>query len=143
MASQKEVKRYLAYWFQLGKKVIVGNSAEALLPEYVIVGDRYSDEFEECWRKITSQNSGDCHLEGTHETIAELLTPNWEMFPCARCTMPVPVRNVGMPAELCPCNDLSGWPNMEVPLPRNPVSSQGQLKTIRDRLLENEHSSNG
>ncbi|PLZ96721.1 hypothetical protein CEN50_17550 [Fischerella thermalis CCMEE 5268] len=136
MASQNEVKKYLAYWFQLGKKVIISNGVETLLPKPVIAGDRYSDEFEECWRKITSEKAGDCYLEGTSETIAELLTSDWEMFACSRCTMPIPVRSMGMPAESCPCNDLSDWPNTEVPLPRGPVNSQVQLKLIRDQLVK-------
>ncbi|MBF2007195.1 hypothetical protein ACF3DV_02585 [Chlorogloeopsis fritschii PCC 9212] len=140
MASQKEVKQYLAYWFQLGKKVVIGNGAETLLPKSVIVGDRYSDEFEKCWQKIVSPESGDCYLEGTQETIAELLSPNWDMTSCARCTMPVPVRNVGMPPELCPCNDLPDWPNTDLPLPRIPVNNQVQLQLIRNRLLQNSKS---
>jgi hypothetical protein len=137
MASQKEVKQYLAYWFQLGKKVIIGNGGETLLPKSVIAGNGYSDEFEKCWQKIVSPESGDCYLEGTQETIAELLSPNWDMTSCARCTMPVPVRNIGMPPELCPCNDLPDWPNTDLPLPRIPVNNQVQLQLIRNRLLQN------
>ncbi|GAA6615136.1 hypothetical protein [Scytonema sp. NUACC26] len=135
MASTKDVKRYLAYWFQLGKKVVIDNGAATLQPREVIRGDRYSDEFEECWQKVTSPDMGDCYLEGTHETIAELLTPAWEVSACARCNMPIPARNVGMPPLLCPCFDLPGWPNTELPQPRCPVDNQEQLKSIRDRLL--------
>ena len=135
MASQQEVKQYLAYWLQLGKKVVFGNGESRLLPQEVIKGDRYSDQFEECWQKIISPEAGDCYLEGTQQTIAQLLTPAWEVNPCARCTMPVPVRNAGMPPELCPCNDLSNWPNTELPLPRSPVNTKEQLTAIRDRLL--------
>ncbi len=135
MASQQEVKQYLAYWFQLGKKVAIGNGKASLLPQEVIKGDRYSEEFEECWQQIISQKAGDCYLEGTQETIAELLSPAWEVNLCARCTMPVPVRNVGMPPDLCPCNDLSNWPNTELPPPRSPVNTQDQFRVIRDRLL--------
>ncbi|MDZ8024638.1 MAG: hypothetical protein RMX65_032415 [Nostoc sp. DedQUE01] len=137
MATKQEVKVYLAYWFQLGKKVIVGNGKASILPKRVLDGDRYSEEFEECWEKILSPESADCYLEGTHETIAELLTSAWEMLPCCRCTMPVAARNVGMPALLCPCNDLFNWPNTELPTPRSPIKTQEQLKTIRDRLLNN------
>ncbi len=135
MASQQEVKQYLAYWFQLGKKVVFGNGEVRLLPQQVIKGDRYSDEFEECWQKIISPEAGDCYLEGTQETIEQLLTAAWEVNQCARCTMPVPVSNVGMPPELCPCNDLSNWPNTELPQPRSPVNTKDQLTAIRDRLL--------
>ncbi len=141
MASKQEVKTYLAYWFQLGKKVITSNGAATLKPHKVIVGDHYSDEFEECWLKIVSAGEH-CYLEGTQETIAELLSPAWEITDCARCSMSIPIRSVGMPSELCPCNDLSNWPNTELPLPRSPVNTQEQLTGIRDRLLGNVRSAN-
>ncbi|MEG3899276.1 MULTISPECIES: hypothetical protein [unclassified Microcoleus] len=134
MASESEVKKYVAYWFQLGKKVLICNGSEALLPKSVIAGDRYSREFEDCWQKIISPDSGDCYLQGTEQTIAQLLTPAWDISPCARCAMPVPFRDSGMPPELCPCNDLTNWPDTEMPQPRSPVSNQLQLSGIRDRL---------
>ena len=59
MASENQVREYIAYWFQLGKKVLIRNGSEALLPQPVITGDRYSHEFEECWQKIISPDSGD------------------------------------------------------------------------------------
>ncbi|MBW4557564.1 MAG: hypothetical protein KME59_16815 [Trichormus sp. ATA11-4-KO1] len=135
MATKQEVRRYLAYWFQLGKKVVTSNGQASFLPQPVLKGDRYSEEFEECWQKIISQTTGDCYLEGTYETISELLTPAWEMSPCGRCEMPVPVRSLGMPALLCPCNNLPDWPNTELPAPRYPISTQEQLIAIRDRLI--------
>ncbi|MFN6560790.1 MAG: hypothetical protein RMY28_013540 [Nostoc sp. ChiSLP01] len=137
MATKQEVKAYLAYWFQLGKKVIVGNGKASILPKSVLDGDRYSKEFEECWEQILSKESAECHLEGTQETIAELLTSVWEMLPCCRCTMPVAARNLGMPPLLCPCNDLLSWPNTELPTPRAPIKTQEQLKIIQARLLDN------
>lgn len=145
MATKQEVRKYLAYWFQLGKKVITSNGKASFLPLdarglanaplSVLNGDRYSEEFEECWQKILSPESSDCYLEGTHETIAELLTPAWDMIPCGRCSMPVAARNVGMPALLCPCNDLPNWPNTKLPAPREPIKTQDQLKKICDRLV--------
>ncbi|MEG4446712.1 hypothetical protein QUB47_28540 [Microcoleus sp. AT9_B5] len=134
MASESEVRKYIAYWFQLGKKVLIRNGSEALLPKSVNAGDRYSQEFEECWQKIISPDSGDCYLEGTNETIAQLLTPAWEISPCARCAMPVVFKKTGMPPEFCPCHDLPNWPDTEMPQPRSPVSNQLQLSGIRDRL---------
>jgi hypothetical protein len=136
MATKEEVKRYLSHWFQLGKKVVVGNEGTSLLPQPIFQGDRYSKEFEECWQKILSSASN-CYLEGTQETIAELLTPVWEMSPCGRCTMPIAMRTVGMPAAFCPCNNLPDWPNTELPSPRCPINNEEQLKIIRDRLLGN------
>ncbi|HEY9670023.1 MAG TPA: hypothetical protein V6D11_01080 [Waterburya sp.] len=136
MASEQQVKRYLAYWFQLGKKVMIHSSGAAVSPPSVVAGDRYSDEFEAVWLQIVSPESGDCYLEGTQQTIAELLSPRWEIEPCVRCDMPVPLIKIGLPPELCPCNDLPSWPNTEIPKPREPVSSQDRLKQIRDRLSQ-------
>jgi hypothetical protein len=135
MASNNEVRKYIAYWFQLGKKVLIRNGSAALLPKSVIAGDRYSNEFENCWQKIISPDSADCYLQGTNETIAELLTPAWEISPCARCAMPVVFSQNAMPPESCPCHDLPNWPNPEMPQPRSPVSTKSQLSGIRDRLL--------
>lgn len=136
MASKEEVKKYLTYWFQLGKKVVIVKEGTHLLPQPIFQGDRYSQEFEDCWQKILSPSSGDCYLEGTEETIAELLTPAWEMISCGRCSMPVPIRNLGMPPLSCPCNDLEGWPNTELPAPKYPTRDQEQLMVIRNRLME-------
>lgn len=144
MANKQEVKKYLAHWFQLGKKVIVGHSNRSnhsFLPNPVLQGDRYSPEFEECWQEILALETRDCYLEGTKETIAQLLTPAWELLPCGRCAMPVPVKTMGLPSIFCPCHYLSTWPNNELPPPRCPVNTQVQLTAIRDRLLENVSSS--
>lgn len=132
--AAEKVKQYLAYWFQLGKKVIIRNGEESLQPLKVIDGNRYSQEFEDCWQLITSPQSGDCYLEGSSETIAELLSPNWEMVTCYRCSMPIPMRKSGMPAEACPCHDICLWPNTEIPEPRLPVDSQARLDNLRGRL---------
>ena len=140
MASKTEVKKYLAHWFQLGKKVFINNGAASLQPQKVIDGGNYSEDFEECWQKVLSSKSGECYLEGTQQTITELLSPEWDMVSCSRCEMPVPLKNLGMPTLLCPCNDVLGWPNTELPQPREPVKSQFQLGQIRDRLLHNQPS---
>lgn len=136
MASQHQVRQYLAYWLQLGKRVFLQNGSEAILPKPIISGGRYSVEFEECWQKILSPESGDCYLEGTSETIAELLKPAWEIESCARCSMPIPLRRAGMPAENCPCFDLSNWPDQEKPQPRAPINTQAHLLDICSRLID-------
>jgi hypothetical protein len=136
MASQQEVREYLAFWFQLGKKIVIRNGAESLLPQPVIQGDRYSPEFEAVWERIISPASGDCYLENTQQTIAELLTPAWQMCSCARCEMPVPIHDLGMPPELCPCHNLKNWPNTELPQPRTPVNTIEHLRQISDRLMK-------
>jgi hypothetical protein len=140
MAAHDDVRRYLAYWFQLGKKVWIRNGQASLLPESVIQGDRYSDEFEACWRCILSEESGDCYLDGTHQTVQQLLSDGWDIVACARCQMPVPMAALGRTPITdslgCPCSDLPLWPNTELPAPRHPVNSQTQLQGIRDRLSQ-------
>jgi hypothetical protein len=136
MASESQVRQYLAYWFQLGKSVFIHNGQETLKPTSVIAGNRYSDEFEAAWKLIRSPEAGDCYLEGTEQTIAQLLSEAWEISPCARCSMPVPMRSVGLPSLSCPCTDLPGWPDNQTIQPRSPVNSTDRLLKIRDRLQE-------
>ncbi|MEB3339811.1 hypothetical protein [Okeania sp.] len=135
MASYEQIKKYIAYWFQLGKKVLINNGQETIKPQIVLSKDRYSQEFEECWQKIISSESGDCYLEGTHQTFQELLSSEWDINSCSRCSMPIPARVKGMPSECCPCFDLPSWPNTETPLPRSPISSKLYLVSICQRLL--------
>lgn len=132
MASPEQVKEYLAYWFQLGKGVVLPNRQAKLLPHPVLTGSGYSSEFEGCWQQILSE--GDCYLEGTEQTVQQLLTPLWEIANCSRCAMPAPASCGGIPLALCPCHDLPSWPNRELPLPRAPVDSSVHLNRIRERL---------
>ncbi|NJO43377.1 MAG: hypothetical protein HC769_09295 [Cyanobacteria bacterium CRU_2_1] len=133
MASPNQVKRYLAYWFQLGKPLVVPGQ-QMVLPQPVMQGNHYSPEFEACWQQVLESSRKDCYLEGTIQTIAELLSPSWEVTACARCEMPVPMFSLGMQEPDCPCADIPSWPNTELPQPRSPVDSGTQLSQIRDRL---------
>ncbi len=134
MASETQVKTYVAYWFQLGKKLVWNNGKAELLPEKVIQGDRFTSQFEDCWQKIMSVEGRDCYLVGSEATIQELLSSAWTIDQCARCAMPVPIVEVGTQPLDCACSDLDNWPNTELPAPRSPVSSQAQLNNISERL---------
>ncbi len=134
MASLPEVKQYLAHWFQLGKKVYILNGDTALLPSKVFHDINYTAEFDRCWELILAQHSGDCYLEGTSQTIAELLTPAWDIVHCARCNMPIPLVVAGITSESCPCINLPNWPNTEVPSPISPVDVRSKLVNIQERL---------
>lgn len=137
MASPAQVKQYLTYWFQLGKKLVVPQAQLKVLPQPVIQGDRYSSEFESYWERIISGEWKNCYLEGTVQTIEQLLLPSWEISACARCSMPVPMLSLGVrDIADCPCFDLPFWPDNELPLPRAPIDTQSQLSLIRDRLLK-------
>jgi hypothetical protein len=135
MASLPQVKQYLAHWFQLGKRVYLRNGDLALLPSKVFHGINYTTEFELCWELILSPHSGDCYLEGTSQTIADLLSPSWEIVGCSRCQMPVPMRVAGIPIGSCPCDNLPNWPNNELPSPISPQQVESKLIDIKDRLV--------
>jgi len=136
MASPEQVKRYLAYWFQLGKKVKVDNAEAEIFPKSVLQGDRYSPEFEQCWEQILQSDLAKCYLEGSNQTLSQLLQPNWDIYPCARCDMPVPILSVGLQSPDCACADLPLWPDTELPQPRSPIDSRDRLGSIRNRLTQ-------
>lgn len=136
MASSLQVKNYLAYWLQLGKPIVKADGQVVCKPKTVIQGDRFSTEFEDCWREILRQDEGSsCYLKGTDQSIKELLSPAWEMASCARCSMMVPTPEVMTNPFPCPCNDLPDWPNEEIPQPRLPIDSQDRLSQIRQRMM--------
>lgn len=137
MAHEKVVRQYLAYWFQAGKRVVLEAKGESYCPNVILQGDRYSPEFEACWNYLSDASSGDCYLEGTSQTIQELLSSQWEIVSCARCDMPIPMLVLGVMPLGCPCFDLPTWPNSDIPQPRSPVNTPEQLVQIRDRLLVN------
>jgi hypothetical protein len=134
MASPEKVKRYLAYWFQLGKKLILNDTQEITMSDSVIKGDRYSEEFEACWQNIIDREGKNYYLEGTEPSIEELLLSQWNIRSCARCSMPIPKQELGSQTLDCPCVDLPSWPNFELPLPRAPIDSNSRIKNIASRL---------
>jgi hypothetical protein len=136
MATPGQVKQYLAFWFQLGKKLVINNGQETRIPQPVIQGDRYSPEFEMCWQRVMEFEGKNCYLEGTVQTLDRLLSSEWDMTLCSRCDMPVPMLSLGVQNPDCPCHDMPQWPNTELPSPRVPVDSRSQLDKIRDRLSQ-------
>ena len=139
MASRDEVKKYLAHWFQLGKAVISEKNDKTYLPENIIQGNRYSPAFEQCWDLMVA-NQKAFYLRGTDQTVADLLSPAWEIASCARCNMPIPMPQVERKPHPCPCEDLSNWPNNELPGPRSPIDSQAHLGKLRSRLQQSSTS---
>ncbi|WOD39048.1 hypothetical protein [Nodosilinea sp. E11] len=134
MASQTQIRNYLAHWFQLGKPVVLAGNRGECLPEPIFQNGQYSQSFEDCWHQIMVTSGQDCYLKGTSQSIAAMLSPTWEITACARCEMPIAVPTAGTMTELCPCNDLPTWPNADVPMPRTAVNDQRQLTDLRQRL---------
>ena len=136
MAHQQDVKNYLAYWLQLGKGIVLSSQDVPCRPKSVIQGDRFSDDFEQCWARIQATEGKDCYLEGTDITLDRLLSPAWEIDSCARCGMAVPAPAVIYHGLPCPCSDFEGWPNDELPRPRLPQHSSPHFKRMVDRLSQ-------
>jgi hypothetical protein len=132
MASTHEVRQYLAHWFQLGKTVTIPNG-DRIAPQRVLINDRYTADFEACWEQVVAND--DAYLEGTVQTIAELLTNRWDVVSCARCTMPIPHPAAGLPQDLnCTCHDLANWPNSNLPVPRGAGAVADRTLMLRQRL---------
>lgn len=135
MATVHQVKQYLAYWFQVGKPLIAPHENRRLLPSTITVGERYTTEFNEFFTELLSPRYRDSYLEGTTQTLQELLSARWSLSACARCAMLVPLDNVGLKIG-CPCTDLEEWPNLDLPLPHCPNNVRAQLTVIHQRLQE-------
>lgn len=135
MASVEQVKKYLAYWFQVGKPLIDPRGQVSLLPRTIVVGDRYTSEFESFFQQIQQPRYRDCYLEGTEQTLGDLFSSRWEIADCARCAMPIPLDELGLVVG-CPCADLHGWPNVNVPMPHCPHNVRHQLEFIHRRLQQ-------
>ncbi|WP_052288640.1 hypothetical protein [Leptolyngbya iicbica] len=133
MASVQKVQAYLAYWFQLGKPIVLQHHNTQCLPTPVFQGGKLSLPFLNCWRQIM-ENPKQSFLKGTDESIAALLTDEWDIEGCARCTMPLPMPVRGIKISPCPCADLPSWPNETMPSPRTAVCSQTHLGQLRHRL---------
>lgn len=144
MAQTAEVKQYIAYWFQLGKTIIISSLNKSVIPKKIFNGHGYSGEFEDLWTLVSSDPyAGDAYLEGTNQTISELLSSQWEIMDCARCNMPVPILQSGVQKNYsCVCSDLEGWPNSELPNPRSPVNNQQRLTRIQSSLNRKNVSAN-
>ncbi|WP_159787729.1 hypothetical protein [Sodalinema gerasimenkoae] len=137
MASETQVKKYLADWFQLGKTLVVDQQLQ--LPSPLFEGSRYSEAFEHCWRSVCCpQLRHRSYLEGTEISIAELLDDRWDITACARCAMPIPLPISGIGGSVCPCHDLPSWPNTDLPQPRQPVNTQIGLREICRRLVSHD-----
>ncbi|MGA1263871.1 MAG: hypothetical protein ACO331_08185 [Prochlorothrix sp.] len=133
MAQQDQVRAYLACWFQLGKGVVLHRTGEVLCPCPVLQGNRYSPEFEQCWQQLAHQDS---YLEGTCQSISQLLSGSWELVHCPRCSLLVPMPCGFTLDTSCPCHDVPSWPNMLIPQPRAPINMRQHLQLIHTRIQD-------
>jgi hypothetical protein len=132
MASDTNVQQYIAHWFQLGKGIHT-RQGQVLKPKRVFYGDKYTPEFQACWQRIVQDS--ECYLEGTEQTIAQLLSGRWAIDDCARCSMPIPNMVAGLVGQQgCPCADMPNWPSDAVPMPRSPLAVSAKTQEIRQRL---------
>jgi hypothetical protein len=132
MASPAAVREYLACWFQAGKSIV--SDQGTWRPERIRQGEGYSSEFLSYWRQMEQRGLHRYYLAGTDVSLEQLCSDCWEIVPCSRCTMPIPVRVAGMTTSPCPCHDLALWPNLELPLPHGVVDTQAYLAQMQARL---------
>jgi hypothetical protein len=141
MASHNQVKKYLAYWLQLGQGVRMSDpttrASTIVKPASVLADGAYSNDFESLWAQVQQPKiAQDSHLWGTEQTIGELLTPLWEINDCARCGLPIPMRVAGLPANTCPCSDVEQTPDLTICPPREPISTEQTLYRLHERLSQ-------
>ena len=120
MASPAQVKAYVACWLQMGKAVDVDrfHCRYQLTPDSVLAREGYSAEFERHWR-FMYRHADFCYLSGTSESIADLLKTRWEIAPCSRCQLLLPLPAAGAQCMApCPCADVGFWPNLDTLQPR-------------------------
>jgi hypothetical protein len=135
MVPEVDLKTFVACWMQLGKGICQSNG-EVVHLDTVVQGGRYSDDFEALWHRIFHVNGQSYYLEGTTVALNTLSQSDWEILQCARCSMPVVMPIAGVASCICPCHDLAGWPNSEVPLPRPPINTSAYLGRISQRLKD-------
>ncbi|MBD2176647.1 hypothetical protein H6F42_06925 [Pseudanabaena sp. FACHB-1998] len=135
MASRTLVKTYLAQWMQMGKAVHLPQQNKEVYIHKIIQGEKYSPVFNKLWDEISTAKAQEAYLNGTSQTISDLLSNQWEIIPCARCSLLVPCLDMGARVPIsCPCDDLVGHPNLESIAPRQPVKTLSHLDNLCDRL---------
>ncbi len=144
MATPAHVRDYLSAWFQLGKAVVADepNGSRRILPNHVLNQSGLSTVYETVWAYIQS-HATQCHLEGTEQTIADLLSDSWDLEDCYRCGIlaPIPTRGRCQSLGPCPCADLAYWPSDET-LPPRPANERfnnlSRLERVQSRLSNEE-----
>ncbi len=133
MATQSQVKQYLACWLQVGKRVVHSRDGTEFNSPQILTINGYSEEFEAWWHEF-SQDASHWYLEGSDRPLDCLLTPQWDMVDCPLCVMPVPKLIAGVNDTACTCSDLALWPNLDLPTPHTPEDKHQRLDQLRDKL---------
>ncbi|PZO38706.1 MAG: hypothetical protein DCF19_16015 [Pseudanabaena frigida] len=134
MASRTLVKNYLAQWMQMGKAVSLSNNEEVYISK-IVQGEKYSAVFNKLWDEISTTKAHEAHLSGTDQTISNLLSGQWDIIACARCSLLVPILDMGARAPVCcPCDDIPNHPNLDSVAPHFPIKMATYLGDLCDRL---------
>jgi hypothetical protein len=110
MATQDQVREFLAHWFQLGKPVVLAEDRGECLPSPMFYKGGYSQSFEDCWHQIMVTSGQGCYLRAPPKALP----------PCSR-----PPGN----CRLCPLRDARRYSHfgpeyLPLPLPRSPHLAQ-------------------
>lgn len=136
MASRTFVKNYIAQWMQMGKSVSLSTQGEQVSIYKILDGEEYSSSFNKLWDEISTTKADQAYLDGTDQTINDLLSDRWEIIGCARCSLLVPSLDLGPRVPVCcPCNDLPSHPNLDLVAPHVPVKLSTAINGLCDRLI--------
>jgi hypothetical protein len=136
MASRTLVKNYIAQWMQMGKSVSLSTQGEQVSIYKILNGEEYSSLFNKLWDEISTTKADQAYLDGTDQTIDDLLSDRWEIIGCARCSLLVPSLDLGPRVPVCcPCDDLPSHPNLDLVAPHVPVKLSTAINGLCDRLI--------
>ena len=136
MASRTLVKNYIAQWMQMGKSISLSTQGKQVSIYKIINGEEYSSLFNKLWDEISTTKADEAYLDGTDQTIDDLLSDRWEIIGCARCSLLVPSLDLGPRVPVCcPCDDLPTHPNLDLVAPHVPVKLSTAINELCDRLI--------
>ena len=136
MASRTLVKNYIAQWMQMGKSISLSTQGKQVSIYKIINGEEYSSLFNQLWDEISTTKADEAYLDGTDQTIDDLLSDRWEIIGCARCSLLVPSLDLGPRVPVCcPCDDLPTHPNLDLVAPHVPVKLSTAINELCDRLI--------
>lgn len=136
MATEEEVKSYLAYWFQVGKNVEIGTNREKknVNKIFSLSSNEYSQEFNSLWEKIVEE-ADTSFLEDTSFSIKKLLSSEIEIVACSVCNAIV-ASGIFFTNNSCICSNIPLWPNLDIPQPKKLLDSNCALLKIVQKLME-------
>lgn len=109
MATELEIKQFVAEWMNVGK--IVMSPMGELRAQSLDSAYRYTPEYDKLWSYLWKRKTK-CYLLGTTQTF-DKLERAWELSRCIHCDLPVMLPIGYYPSQFGsePCVALGLWPH--------------------------------